>query len=85
VDGSGPGLGGFVGRDPGGEGVGLVEKGADGGLVAPDDELLEGELVLPGDVREGAGGLEEIAQEVVGVDGLAVDLVLDGGLERGMK
>jgi len=65
-----------------GEGVELIEEFLDGGLVEPYHELLGGELVGHGDADERFVGFEEVEQELLGVYGDAVDLVVDGGLER---
>ncbi len=79
--------GGMPGLDGGGLGAAVgefiksIEQGADGGLGVPDGELREGELVGLGDLEEGAVGGHEVGDELVGVDGFAVDLVVDGGLE----
>ncbi len=78
------GLGRGVGGAEVGEFIGGGEEGADGGLLAPDDELAEGELVLGGDVEEGAVGLKEVAEDGVGVEGDGVDLGVEGLGEGGV-
>jgi hypothetical protein len=72
------GLGGGVGGAAVGEFVGRGEEFADGGLGGPDDELAEREFVGGGDFGEGAVGLEELAEKLVGIDDDVVDLVVDG-------
>ncbi len=68
----------------GGEFIQGVEHGADGGLGVPDGELGEGEFVGLRDLEERPVGGEEVDDEFIGVDGFAVDLVVDGGLEVGV-
>jgi len=84
LDGVVAGVGADVGGAAAGESVGGVEEIGDAGLVAPDDELAEGEFVCRGDFEEGAVGFEEVGEEEVWVNGFVVDLGVDGGLERGM-
>jgi hypothetical protein len=72
------GLGGGVGGAALGEIVRRGEEGADGGLVAPGDELGEFEVVPCGDLDEGLVGEEEVVEEGAGVDGEVVDRVVDG-------
>ena len=72
--------GGGVGA-AGGQFIQGVEHGADGGLGVPDGELGEGEFVGQGDAEKGFVGGHEVDHEVIGVDGDAVDLVVDGGCE----
>jgi hypothetical protein len=72
------GLGSGVGGAAEGEFIRRVEEGADGRLGAPDEELAEREFVGGGDVDEVAVGLEEVVEELVWVDGEAVDLGVDG-------
>lgn len=84
LNGRGAGLRGLVGGAAEGEVIHFVEKRSDGGLIAPDQELGDGELVISGDREEGTVGFEEVVEELVGLDGDGVDLVVDGGLEGGM-
>lgn len=72
------GLGGGVGGAAEGEFIRRGEEGADGRLGAPDEELAERKFVGSGDVDEVAVGPEEVVEELVWVDGEAVDLGVDG-------
>jgi hypothetical protein len=72
------GLGGGVGGAAVCEFVGRGEEFADGGLGGPDDELAEGELVDAGDFDEWDVALKEVVEDLGGVEGDAVDLVVDG-------
>jgi hypothetical protein len=85
LDGGGGALRGLVGGDAAGGFIGRVEEGADGGLGDPGDELGELELVVVGDVDERVVAVDEVGQEPVVVHLDAVDVVVDGGLERGME
>ncbi|MBX3377744.1 MAG: hypothetical protein KF678_12160 [Phycisphaeraceae bacterium] len=72
------GLGGGVGGAAEGEFIRRGEEGAEGRLGAPDEELAEREFVGGGDVDKVAVGLEEVVEELVWVDGEAVNLGVDG-------
>ena len=76
-----PGMGGGGFGAAIGEFIERIQEGTDGGLGVPDGELGEGEFVGHGDLEEGPVGGEEVDDELVGVDGFAVDLVFDGSLE----
>jgi hypothetical protein len=84
VDGGLAGVGGLVGRAAEFGLIGELEEGADAGLIEPDQELREGEVVVGGDGDEGAVGFEEVAEDSGAVDGDAIDVVVDGVLEGGM-
>ncbi len=66
----------------GGEFIQGIQESADGGLGVPDGELGEGEFVGLRDLEERPVRGQEIDDEFIGVDGFAVDLVVDVGLER---